>query len=374
MLISLFGVIFIALLVFSLEWEKVEQEVGLTKKANVDPLLASRLFLQKKNIIFSKLNEEDQFFINGKITFPTDRSLIIDEAVLNEYIHLESAILEWVEAGGHLVYLLSPRREMFGLNENQLLVKSGVGVIDAGDSSRKYGFLEQPEANLVLKNGDDILAINLPHQNYFTGCEAMSYQLKDTDSTLICELSFSQGFITFLPSIHPFSNSSLRHLDHGEFLLWLVGSNKQLLYLPSMKESNWLLLLWNWSWQFIILIVLTLIVMMWNAAIRLGLPTTPTHSMKNLFADHIEAVGNFMINQNHHAELKMALLKDLEVAIEKRNPVYKQLTVTQQAGVISQFTGKNRDEIEQLLIKPLPADDVVRLQYIKLFKELRDLL
>lgn len=364
----------IALLLISIEWEEVEQEVGLTKKASVDPLLAARLFLEQKNIIFSTLTEKEQFFINDKITLPANRSLIINEAVLNEYIHIESAILEWVKAGGHLIYVLSSRRDVLVLNENKLLTASGVSVTDAENSYRRYGFLEQPKANLELEIEDDTLALNLPHYYYFTGCEGESFQLKGSEATLLCELSLSQGFITFLPSLHQFSNSSLRHLDHGQFLLWLVGSKKGLFYLPSMNESNWLISLWDWSWQVIILISLTIIIVMWNAAIRLGLPTTPTHSMKNLFADHIEAVGNLMISQNHHAELKKALLKDLEYVIEKRNPAYKKLTVSQQAGIISQFTGKNSDEIEQLLIQPLPVDDVARLQYIKLFRELRDLL
>ena len=48
---SLFCFSIIALLLISIEWEEVEQEVGLTKKASVDPLLAARLFLEQKNIL-----------------------------------------------------------------------------------------------------------------------------------------------------------------------------------------------------------------------------------------------------------------------------------------------------------------------------------
>ena len=107
---------------------------------------------------------------------------------------------------------------------------------------------------------------------------------------------------------------------------------------------------------------------------RFGSAKYPLHELKNSFADHIEAIGGFMISQGHYDVLKSALLKDLEHKIEKRNPRFKSLAIDEQVKIISQLTGKEGKVIQALLTRPMPEQQDVRLQYIKLFRELRKAL
>jgi len=113
---------------------------------------------------------------------------------------------------------------------------------------------------------------------------------------------------------------------------------------------------------------------MWQLSMRLGLAVEPSKHAKNLFAKHIEAVGNFLFKYQHHDVLKNALLIDLVNAVEKRHPKYKQLNLDEQASLISSLTGKSTSDIYLLLSEPLPEDENQRIKFIKLFKELRNLL
>ncbi|MEI6895717.1 MAG: hypothetical protein V5789_14055 [Colwellia sp.] len=374
LLILLFALSVMAYLSFSAKWERVEQEIGLSEKARVNPLLAATLLLQEKGLTLNKLDDVSQIFQAGKITLPTGYRLIIDEAVFTEIDLFEQAIVKWVKAGGHLIYVLSPRRNILYLDNNQLLTLSGVTIMEAKNPKRRTAVTESPTVNINLALDKYSLELSMPYSHYFTHCEGKLFQTLKQDLTLICEASIANGAITFIPSIHPISNSSLKHVDHGEFLLWLAGEKRGLLYLPSLNTKSWLVLIWDWSWQFIMLSLLCLLLYMWHVAMRIGLPETPSLTIKNLFADHIEAVGNFMITHHHHQKLKMALLKDLEYVMEKRNPTYKQLNIPEQANLISQSTGKSSAKIKQLLTEPLPINDTERLLFIKSFKELRNLL
>lgn len=359
-------------LVFAVEWEKVEQEVGLSEVAQQDPLLAATTFLATKNIKLSTLNVLADVMIGHQITLANNSSIIVDEAALIEYKGLEKALLTWVKNGGHLVYLLSPRHN--SLTESALLSQASIEVIPAKEGVGRYHIFSKPTANVEYTLNNETVKWRIPYQFYFKQCAGNEVSLKKTSRVVLCDLAFEHGFITFIPSLHPISNSGLKHLDHGEFLLWLVGKNQHVWYIPSLQSENWLASLWHWSGLFLVLLTISILALMWHVSMRLGLAKTPLASEKNKFADHIEAIGNFMIKQQHHEHLKQALVHDIEQVMELRNPRFKQLPPAEQAQLLSQVTGKNQQVIEQLLTEALPTEDNARLQFVKTFKELRKAL
>lgn len=370
--IFIIGAIGIAL--YSLEWEKKETEIGLSEEAKQNPLLAAEMFLANKQITLSKLLQESDFLVNKQITLSTNSTLIIDEAALIEYIGMEQAIIKWVKSGGHLVYLLSSRRDKLAINDNQILALTNVTVHEAEKTVKPSIILEAKEGNLSYKKEHYSVEWYFPYSYYLEDCPGTALRLKNSENVIICDLGLDNGYITFIPSIHPISTAGLRYLDHGELLLWLVGDNSKVWYLPSLQSPNWLLSLWQWSWLVLVLSVMSMLSFMWHVAIRIGLPKTPHSSSKSYFSEHIEAVGNFMIKHQQHRYLKQALLNDLEKAMELRSPRYRQLPVSEQALLVSKLTGKDKKTIEQLLTQELPVDDSARMQFVKTFKQLRNAL
>ncbi|XPF92917.1 hypothetical protein ACM9HF_12880 [Colwellia sp. RE-S-Sl-9] len=376
LLFSTLAIVVIALAYFisTVEWNMVEEEIGLTQEAGEEPLLAATLFLETYQKKLKKLTTQESFLQAGDITLPKTSTLVIDEATLVEYEQLIPALVDWVKKGGHLVYTLSSRREQLKLENNAVIALTPVTVKDAEFVANRKSILTTPKSNGIITEKEDSFSIYIAHRYTFENCSGVEVLQENTEEVLICEEGVDEGFITFVPSINAISNDGLRHLDHGEYLLWLIGSNDQLFYLPSTQTTSWLVMLWQWCWQVIVLIAVLSLLLMWQLSMRLGLAIEPSEHSKNLFAKHIEAVGNYLFKYQHHEVLKSALLIDLANAVEKRQPKYKQLNVNEQADLISSLTGKNSQDIHLLLSEPLPEDENKRIKFIKLFKELRSLL
>jgi len=364
----------IGYLISIIEWKMVEQEIGLTRKAEQEPLLAASLFLKSHQKNITTITTPESFFENSTITLSKDSSLLIDEATLVEYDGIIPALVTWVKQGGHLIYTLSPRREQLRLEKNALLTLTGVIVINADETANRKSVLVIPKSNVVVTKNEHSFSMYLAHRYIFEDCNGLEILKKESDEILLCEENIDNGYITFVPSINAISNDGLRHLDHGEYLLWLIGKNNELFYLPSTQSTSWAVSLWEWCWQVTLLILLLSLLLMWQLSMRLGLAIEPSKHSKNLFAKHIEAVGNFLFKYQHHDVLKNALLIDLANAVEKRHFKYKQLNLNEQASLISSLTGKNTSDIYLLLSEPLPEDENERIKFIKLFKELRNLL
>ncbi|WP_440876943.1 hypothetical protein [Thalassotalea sp. PLHSN55] len=361
--------------IFSIEWEKVELETGLSKEARNQPFLAANLLLEKYNASFTELNRTsgDEFFNNERITLTTNTTLIIDEGVINEIPRIGQAILQWVKRGGHLVYVLSPRREQLELSYNPLMLEN-LTVVDSETPVRRHGFLVPTTANVNINDNNQNFDIHLSHQFNFENCPYSAIKEAVSNITLICQASIEQGYITYMPSIDLIATNNLQRLDHGQFLLWLLGKNTYMAYLPSTISSNWFVSIINWSWQIILLFSLLIIGLTWHLAMRLGTAIEPVSETKNSFSAHLEAVGNFLVKHNHHHSLKTALMRELDTVMEKRIANFSQLSLQKQAQHLSKISGKPSQTIEMLLEQDLPTDDEQRLQFIKLFKELRNSL
>lgn len=392
-------VLVVGLALASLDWEYVEREVGLSSKANQAPLLAAQLFLASKNKTLTHLAGGNDIFVDGKINIATDEVLIIDEAIFAEFdSSLADALDVWMEKGGHLIYLTSPRREILELDNNAILSWAGLTIVENEEYSFRSNVLNEPSKNAMLTTNYGTLNLNIYAPYFIENCVGDEVKLLErdtdiesasnnddenvevkskyieTDHTLLCDLSYGEGFLTFIPSLDAISNHGLRHLDHGEYLLWLTGSRSKINYLPSLHSFNWFSLLWQKSNIVILLFTAVLLLLLWHLSMRLGLPVSPIASEKNLFAEHINAVGSFMNRHGYFLQMHQALLQDIDQLMEKRNPKYKTLEISQQAKLLSQLTGKDRQHIEMLLSHELPQEADARVQHIKWFKELRNLL
>lgn len=377
-LISIVGALFIAFVGFSLwslEWEKTEIETGFSEEARKDPLIAAKRFLASKQVELKKLTGQEDFIASRAITLDKNSSFIVDEAALSEYHHFEKALLQWVEAGGHLIYLMSPRRDSLEIANSLILQSTNISIVPSENRAFRLNLFAKPDANIEFEQHEnEYLTWYMPYQFAIENCQGEALKVKNSETTVICDQALGGGFITFMSSIHPISNDGLRHLDHGELLLWLVGENNYLWYLPSLNSPNWLITLWRWSNLFVVTFVALLLLIMWFLAVRFGRARTPHSVDKNIFAEHIQATGNLLVQQSQFKHLKQVLLTDIEHAMEVRSPRFKQLSVEEQSELLSQLSGLNKQSIIRILSEDLPEGESDRFHYIKLFKQLRNAL
>ncbi len=122
------------------KWEKVEQEVGLSKEAIKDPFLAAGLFLEQHKVNYSKLDNKRDFLKIDKLTIPINATLLLDEAALTEYPTLSNALLKWIIDGGNLIYALSSKQRKTIHDSNLLIEETGISIINADEYFNRYKF------------------------------------------------------------------------------------------------------------------------------------------------------------------------------------------------------------------------------------------
>lgn len=364
----------IGYLTFIIKWQQVEQVVGLNKIGHQEPLLASIKLLEQQNINFNRLKSKDELIQQNTINYQVDNSVMIDEAVLYNEPKFANQLLAWVESGGHLIYVLSNNRDSLLLDDNAILSQLGIEVKKSDVPMVTNSVISEPAANLILETELHEIQTYLPYRHYFESCQGQIHNEKDYQHNLICDVNYGEGFITFLPGIDAFSNQGLKNLDHGALLLWLVGKNKALNYLPSFNSRGWLSSLWQWSWQFIVLAISLLLFIVWHLSLRIGLAKSPFYESQSPFNRHINAVGHFMFRQGHAQHIHKVLLDDIEQLMMKRNPIFGQLTVPDKIDLLSQLSKFEQQVIEQLYAEPVAQQNEQYVQMIKLFKALKESL
>lgn len=212
--------------ILSMDWEQVELETGLSESALQQPLLAANLLLQQHNASLEKLERSNRsdFFNHKRFSLATNSTLIIDEGALSEYPNIAQAILTWLKGGGHLVYVLSPRREQLALADSPLLHED-LAVIDSETPARRRSFSVPSKANINILDEENNFDIYLSHQFSFENCPGTAIKEEETEATLICHFPVEQGHISYLPSIDLIASNNLQRLDHGQFVLWLLGNS-----------------------------------------------------------------------------------------------------------------------------------------------------
>ncbi|KMT66982.1 hypothetical protein [Catenovulum maritimum] len=393
-LILLSVIIFIAM---SIKWEKVEQEIGLSSEAASSPLLVASELVKLKGKTLTTLDSKYKLVENNQLQLPIQSSLILDEASLKEYESLDVRTLDWVTQGGHLIYVLSPRHEMLinALANFQQMTGVVPSLVDG--NKRRNNILVTPTANLEIEYAKEKAKIYTPYQYQFEQCSGTKYSVKipikdeadegtkpeqdsekdseqeqvNQDITLICEMQYGEGYITFIPSIDPISNMGIKHLDHGAYLYWLIGSNQDLYYLPSLVAPSWLYALWQWSWLFVVLTISSIAGLIWHLVVRDGRGITPIEDKQTPFSIHIEASGHFMFSNNHQAEVKQSLINDLNKKLEAKIPHFKYLELNKQIEALAKLTNLEPQIIEKLLTSEIPQDSAEKIKFIKLFRTLR---
>ncbi|WP_016955846.1 hypothetical protein [Catenovulum agarivorans] len=391
----IFIVLVLAYVYASIEWEEKTIETGLSRVAIEQPLLAASKLLKSREKALIQLTSPVELIVDSKIKLAQSNSLILDEASFKEYPQLDSKVLNWVSQGGHLVLTLSRRHDMLKSATQNFYQNTGIKVKEADDVYPNIHITSKAEANAQIKYGDEFAKIYLPFNHTVEDCVGEEIKLinKKTDDdtakndektaenneasqtpTLICEIGFGEGYITVIPSIQSISNMALRQLDHGIFLLWLIGKNDKLYYLPSLVAPNWLAELWHWSWIFVLLLGMSLIFLVWHLAVRDGNPITPIVSKRTPFASHIEATGFYMFNQQHSDVLKKALLKDITRKIEVKIPAFAAMTIDNQCASLSKITEFSEEEIRYLLDSDIPTSTNDKIKFISSLKALRNSL
>lgn len=193
-------------------------------------------------------------------------------------------ILQWVEAGGHLI------------TEDRALEDSDP-LLDALEVSRSEGKRgEKPAVKLQLPDDERIYSVKM-HALQSLDTEREAWYVDSEFATHMLHFRHGRGYVTVLNDLEFMRNTSLDEDDHADFLFELARLHKSsgaLTFYHSQDEFS----LWDWLSTHARAVLLAgaamLLLWLWRVAPRFGPLAAENSRARRSLLEHLRASGRFL--------------------------------------------------------------------------------
>lgn len=282
----------LSLWLVSCSYEKVEEtvEIGYRGEARRNPFLAAqKLYEESGHEATSSLRLDDM---------PWDSTLLIMPGASITTPSRASQIQEWIEDGGHLVYLLegwgylpwTGTGDTYGvpdISDHPLLKAFEVGFGEMSDRSSRLSFeLDEHSGELRFPQGPTFDVTNAFEVEQVLG---------EKDKAHMASMSAGYGRLTLLSTAYPIRNRAIAKLDHAEFALGLVELNAsdEVLFVYASDLSFWGML-WRSAWMPLLGLIVLLIAWLWKVLPSFGPRLPPAEVLPRHFTDHLLMTAQFL--------------------------------------------------------------------------------
>lgn len=368
----------IGYLMYAQEWQKTEWVTGVSSEARKDPfLVVNRLLADRQPHALRKSTLADVFDDSSGMPDATHTGLVIDARSIVPYSDEEHALLQWVERGGALVYLLSDS----GNDAQDTLFRSEIPVyaLDTDVTHRTHRDLNvEPDTNAYLldESIDPLLKLYIPYELRLKGCNPELWAVMNKAlQPLLCDIDYGAGRVTFAVTLDFLGNYGIFQRQNATLAVWLLSRKPQHMYIGRISEAGIFGKIWSWSALFVVLGGVWFGLLMWHLASRFGPALVPRFDHYNHFGLHIEALGRFYCQNDLDHKLQTAIRDDIEARMEKFAVNFRQLDDTAKSTVIKQKRILSESAHIDLLFRAnLPEDLELRSRYVQSMQTLRNQL
>lgn len=372
-------------------------DLGPSPEARSNPYLAMQFFLREQGITVSSADS-----LVTVINAPAEqRTLIILSNDARLIDSQQTALLNWVAQGGHLV--ISAQHEPVEHDAESLLRTLGI------EKHLSSEFDQQAmDDELINKDNDRLVTLKQEHNSSTTRtckppCSLTRlyleneqspayfeldnrYHLYDSDNrahawansaaaTHLLQLTHGQGLVTVLTDLRLWQQKNIAAYDHA-WLLWYLSQDSEVALFNPPKQQGLFSLLWQYFAIACVLLMVLLLLGAWASAVRFGPPLTLyTHSRRQL-TEHLHAAALFNLRYNGQRSLLIALQKDIQQRAQQRYANFSRLAVSEQWQVLQQLSRQPIAMIAQSMRPPLAKKLSAQAftQHVKRLQQLRNSL
>jgi Domain of unknown function (DUF4350) len=332
-------------------YERVSATIDLPPKgeASYNPLYALKIALRKDG---QRVDSRQRLGLDAHPLKPADTLLMLgDTRTLSA---ADSArLLDWVEAGGHLIVRTPPPGGAIGEDDLPLLNDLGIATVDS--ASACLG-LQVPKLE--------------PHVEF---CDGRQFYFYEDDAEVLASwgddesgeygyarVPWGKGSVDVLADLDFLGNEKLEDGPHRALTRQLLQPNYaragtfHLIYSANMPPF-WRLLL-DHAWRVLLPLLLALFVWLWMRAERLGpLRPSPSPDRRSLL-EHVQASGDHLYRYGRRATLYAAVHDAFLIRLRRRDPYAAALEGPAQIDAIAKRTGMTTADIEAALRYPRAGD------------------
>ncbi len=372
-------------------------ELGPSPEARSNPYLAMQYFLREQDISVTAVDS-----LVSVMHSPAEQHTLFlmnsDAILLNNQ---QTALLTWVEQGGHLV--ISAQYEKVEQDGNSLLTTLGIQKrlsadleTDALDDDEQAIKQAEIDTEQEQEQGSTACSVELPNtltRLYLENEQSPAYldldsryHLSDTDnrahawansqdSTHLLQLTHGQGLVTVLSDFGLWRQNEIENYDHA-WLLWYLSQDTDVALFNPPQQKGLFSLLWQYFASACVLFLFLLLLSAWAHTLRFGPLITPQDNMRRKLTEHLQAAALFNLRYNGQRSLLVALQKDIQQRAQQRYPNFSRLAVTEQWQILQQLSRQPISLISLSMRPPLAKKLSVQAftQHVTRLQQLRNAL
>ncbi|NOT88119.1 MAG: DUF4350 domain-containing protein [Lysobacter sp.] len=372
-------------------YKRVVNTIDLPPKgeASYNPLYALKIALGKDG---QRVDSRQRLALDDHPLKPADTLLLLGDT--RTLPAADSArLLDWVEAGGHLIVRTPPPGVVIGEDKVPLLSEIGIALVDAplaeetfvdeessdgkpanGETAGGEAAVDETVDDTSTDSGSTCLGLQVAKMDEHTEfCDGRWFQFTEDDAEVMAlwgdddiaqygyaRVPWGEGSIDVLADLDFLVNAKLEDRPHRAFTRQLLQPNYaragtfHLIYSANMPPL-WRLLL-DHAWRVLLPLLLALFVWLWMRAERLG-PARPSPLPdRRSLLEHVQASGDHLYRYGRRATLYTAVHDAFLRRLRQRDPYAAALEGPAQIDAIAKRTGMTVADIEAALRYPRPGD------------------
>ena len=362
---------------FVSHFESYQQEVktGLSPEARSNPYLAAERFLHALGRPAESRDGPDLLLHLP----PADDTLLIDRLTANLGERQQQALLDWLEAGGHLI--VTPTRH-FGkgdtqpdddeeLSESEKLPGSDApSDRDLSSRSNRGDFLLQQfdltlepclaeqstaGAKVALYFTEQAKPLSLEVRSgycLYSGSVEADYQVSDADGGIrLLQYQLGNGMMTVLSDHTILTNDKIDQHDHALILARLTDADpdRHNWLLHDSRTATLLELLWRHAHTVLISAGCLLLLFLWSLYNRAGPLLEPDNEQRRSLLEHLDATATYLWRRGRTGQLIQSVRSAIIQRCIEHHPQLDRLSDQARSEQIAKIVQLDPESIHQTL-------------------------
>ncbi|WP_289139721.1 DUF4350 domain-containing protein [uncultured Pseudomonas sp.] len=329
-------------------------ERGPSPEAQANPYLAAEHFLRQQGIAVEHANSLERL-----ATLPTKGgSLLLLSERSNMTPRQVDQLLEWTQAGGHLLLVAEAIWDEETQDSGDLLLdrlqlrQAFSDDFDQPVPPRKGKkpdltrlYVDNETAPAFFSFDTDFTLIDPRHLAQFSANSAKSSHLM--------QLDLGQGRVTVITDSELWKTPDIGLHDNA-WLLWYLTQGSNVTLLSNTDVENLFSLLLRYFPQALLALAALIVLGLWRAGVRQGPIQAPAPKARRQLLEHLNASADFLLRRSGQNSLLHALQRDILRTARRRHPGFEQLDTAGQWQALERLTRQPPSIISQAL-GPLPA-------------------
>ena len=329
-------------------------ERGPSPEAQANPYLAAEHFLRQQGIAVEHANSLERLATlpskGGSLLLLSERSNMTPRQV--------DQLLEWTQAGGHLLLVAEAIWDEETQDSGDLLLdrlqlrQAFSDDFDLPPPARKNKkpdltrlYVDNETAPAFFSFDTDFTLIDPRHLAQFSANSAKSSHLMQLDLGL--------GRVTVITDSELWKTPAIGLHDNA-WLLWYLTQGSDVTLLSNTDVENLFSLLLRYFPQALVALAALILLGLWRAGIRLGPIRAPAPKARRQLQEHLNASADFLLRRSGQNSLLQALQLDILRTARRRHPGFEQLDTAGQWQALERLTRQPASIISQAL-GPLPV-------------------